>query len=354
MQEPVSSAPPPPDKFEIPAQVQTPAPTPAPASVFTPTPSNEPPLRAEPVIGPEPKTELDIAAWQVQLERNHFSCGTIDGDFGMRSKRAITQFQKNRALPVTGILDIETRMAIGMPGNPFSDYTITDADMAMIQPAPPLWRDKAKAAYLGYNDAWEMLSEKFHCSPQFIHQLNPALKDVTAGVTLTAPNLEPNLPLPKAAKIVIILSETTLLAYDKTGKVVLCFPCSIAADKNKRPNGQLTVVTGALNPNYTFNPDVLKEAAAKEAITTKMIIPPGPRNPVGLAWITLSLPGYGIHGTPEPMNISRTGSHGCFRLANWNAVKLYKIVSHGVPVEVVEQSSSPTTAPTIPTVSGQQ
>ena len=166
--------------------------------------------------------------------------------------------------------------------------------------------------------------------------LNPGVATVSAGVSLTAPNLEPAVPLPKAGRIVIILGETTLLVYDKAGKVIACFPCSIAADKNKRPNGLLTVVTGALNPNYTFNPDVLKEAAARENITSKMIIPPGPRNPVGLAWITLSLPGYGIHGTPDPLDISRTGSHGCFRLANWNAIKLFKIVTRGVPVDVVE------------------
>jgi lipoprotein-anchoring transpeptidase ErfK/SrfK len=96
------------------------------------------------------------------------------------------------------------------------------------------------------------------------------------------------------------------------------------------------VVTGALNPNYTFNPEVLKEAAAREGITSKMIIPPGPNNPVGLAWVSLSLPGYGIHGTPDPMEISRSGSHGCFRLANWNAVKVFKSVTRGTPIEVLE------------------
>ncbi len=279
---------------------------------------------------------MDYAGWQVQLERNHFCCGTIDGDFGMRSKRAVTQFQKNRGLPPTGVLDEVTRAAIGMPGNPFTTYVVTDADIVMIQPAPVLWREKAKVAYLGYKDAWDMLAEKFHSSPQFIQKMNPGITSVASGASLTVPNLEPNVPLPKAGKITILLSETTLLVYDKTGKVIACFPCSIAADKNKRPNGQLTVVTGALNPNYTFNPDVLKEAAAREGITNKIIIPPGPRNPVGLAWITLSLPGYGIHGTPDPMDISRTGSHGCFRLANWNALKLFKIVSKGVPVDVEE------------------
>ena len=55
-----------------------------------------------------------------------------------------------------------------------------------------------------------------------------------------------------------------------------------------------------------------------------------------MAWITLSLPGYGIHGTPRPADIGKTGSHGCFRLANWNAEKLLKMIRIGMPVIVEE------------------
>jgi len=55
-----------------------------------------------------------------------------------------------------------------------------------------------------------------------------------------------------------------------------------------------------------------------------------------MAWIGLSLQGYGVHGTPIPENIGRAESHGCFRLANWNAVKLLNMVELGVPVVVEE------------------
>lgn len=303
-------------------------------------PTPEPPptgvvMRAEPVVGDAPVTELDRAAWQVRLERAHFSCGTIDGDLGMRSRRAITQFQKNRGLPVTGQLDVETRLALGMPGNPFIPYSVTAEDLAQIEPTPPLWRDKSKATRLGYNDVWEMLGEKFHAMPSFLQSLNPGVTTVEAGTTLTVPNLQPELPLPKADRLVILLSETTLLAY-KGPLVVACFPCSIAANKNKRPNGELRVKNKVPDPNYTFDPAVLTHIAEKEGLTAKMILPPGPNNPVGVAWTGLSLPGYGIHGTPEPADISRTGSSGCFRLANWNARKILRMVDVGTLVEIVE------------------
>ena len=54
----------------------------------------------------------------------------------------------------------------------------------------------------------------------------------------------------------------------------------------------------------------------------KLIIPPGPNNPVGTTWMSLSKPGYGIHGTPDPEKVGRATSLGCFRLANWNVQRL--------------------------------
>jgi lipoprotein-anchoring transpeptidase ErfK/SrfK len=48
--------------------------------------------------------------------------------------------------------------------------------------------------------------------------------------------------------------------------------------------------------------------------------------------VGLSIRGYGIHGTPAPEMIGKTGSHGCFRLANWDAVRLGKMAHVGMPV----------------------
>ena len=66
----------------------------------------------------------------------------------------------------------------------------------------------------------------------------------------------------------------------------------------------------------------------------KLILQPGPNNPVGVAWIGLDKTGYGIHGTPVPEQVGRTESHGCFRLANWDAEYLVKLVWVGMPVLV--------------------
>jgi lipoprotein-anchoring transpeptidase ErfK/SrfK len=63
----------------------------------------------------------------------------------------------------------------------------------------------------------------------------------------------------------------------------------------------------------------------------KAKIPAGPNNPVGVVWIDLSKPHYGIHGTPEPSMIGKSTSHGCIRLTNWDASELAAMVTPGMP-----------------------
>lgn len=231
-------------------------------------------------------------------------------------------------------MDDATRLHLGKPGIPFVYYEVTDSDMSMIKPTPSLWREKAEAPYLGYNNAWEMLAEKSHSTPEFLRRLNPNLGYIDIGTQVAIPNIETSVPLPKAGRVEILLSQLTLLVYDIEGKLVACFPCSIASDKNKRPKGELRVAVKVRDPSYFFNPDVLTDVAEREDIEEKLTLPAGPNNPVGIAWIGLSLPGYGIHGTPDPTHISATYSHGCFRLANWNARKLFHMVEKGTPIHI--------------------
>jgi lipoprotein-anchoring transpeptidase ErfK/SrfK len=107
------------------------------------------------------------------------------------------------------------------------------------------------------------------------------------------------------------------------------FHCSIAKSKEKLPKRSCKVADVALNPVYLFDPKMWPEV---KDVRRKLVIPPGPRNPVGLCWIGLSLQGYGIHGTPEPELIGKTGSHGCIRLANWDVVRLAKVIRVGMDV----------------------
>jgi hypothetical protein len=91
---------------------------------------------------------------------------------------------------------------------------------------------------------------------------------------------------------------------------------------------------------------VFPESPESRTVGRKLRIPPGPNNPVGVAWIGLNRTGYGIHGTPKPEEVGRTESHGCFRLANWNAELLRRMAWPGLPVRV--EGEAPVATPISP------
>ena len=301
------------------------------SGVSTPIPPPAPVPAAVPEVP-------SLLSFQVALERRRFSCGFIDGTEGERSTKALRAYQESRGLPVTGLPDRATWTALqgegAAPASPLTNYTVTAEDLAAVVPVPHGWKGKAAAASMGYTAIWDLLGEKFHAKRSFLLSLNPGQASPEAGAVIRVPAVKPLLPALPAAQVRVRLAERSIDTLDAAGKILAHFPCSIAKDKEKRPSGSLAVKVVVLHPNYTFDPKLFPEAAQAEGIPGRLIIPPGPRNPVGAVWIGLSLPSYGIHGTPEPENVSRTQSHGCFRLANWNAESLAKMVRVGTPIDV--------------------
>ena len=118
-------------------------------------------------------------------------------------------------------------------------------------------------------------------------------------------------------------------AYDASGRMLAAYPATIGSEDNPSPSGVYTVERATAMPNYTYNPAVNFQQGENTKVLT---IPPGPNGPVGSMWIALSKPTYGIHGTPEPAMIDKTGSHGCIRLTNWDAEELATMVAPGVTV----------------------
>jgi len=275
---------------------------------------------------------------QIVLDRLGFSPGSIDGAPGNQSHSAMRAFQAANGLRLTGDLDEATRAALLLSAPPLTSYRVTAQDLARLQPVSKTWLGKSRQSALEFETILELLAEKSHSHPRFLRSLNPELNwyGLAAGAVVTLPEATRAPPAAKAAAVLISLGERTLEALDAKGHVVAHFPCSIAQRVEKRPVGDLHVVVMIRHPTYTFNPEIFPESAEARRIGTKLILPPGPNNPVGLVWIGLDKPGYGIHGTPSPEQVGRTESHGCFRLANWNATNLFSLAWVGMPVRVVK------------------
>ena len=279
---------------------------------------------------PAAKFPRPAATWleaQIELSRRAFSCGSIDGGGGSQSGAALRAFQESENLPVTGRLDPATCARLVLPSPPFLRISLTAEDLAGLQPLSPTWLGKSAKAVLAYETALELVAERTHAHPALLRQLNPAI-DWTAiapDTSLTVPAIGRVAVNTKAAQLHLSLGEHVLEAH---------FPVSIARDVEKRHVGELHVTVIIPNPDYTFDPDVFPESEEGRKLGRKLILPPGPNNPVGVAWIGLDRPGYGIHGTPAPEQVGRTESHGCFRLANWDALTLVDLAWVGLPVYV--------------------
>ena len=289
-------------------------------------------LLAATVFG-QPSSRDEIVALQVALDDAGFSPGRIDGSWGALSRQALAAWQQAHELPATGEFDSGTAAHFPALGPTYTTVVLTNEETWQMTAIPEDWLARSKLPRMGFETAWEMLAERAHASEELIKALNADPAQDPRTVTL--PQHTPG-KLPKASRLRVSLSAKTITAFDAAGKPCALFPCSIAADQEKRPVGQLTVQTIALNPDYTFDPANFPELEEKQKSYGKLRIAPGPNNPVGTAWIGLSRPGYGIHGTPHPEQIGKTFSHGCFRLANWNAERLAQLVTLGTPVEVVE------------------
>jgi len=310
---PVSNAPP----------TQVPAAPPAPVPITPPTPEFPRPVK-------------NLLEAQIALARHTISPGSIDGAVGSQTRAALATFQAVAKLACTRTLDTNTQLRLILEQPALTDYQVTGNDLARLQPLGKTWLAKSQQSALEYETILELVAEKAHANPALIQKLNPGIDwaNVSAGAILKIPDVIYPEPASKAACVTIHLSGRCLEAFDTASNLLAHFPCSIAAKVEKRPVGELHVAVLAPHPNYTFNPETFPESPEAQAIGHKLILPPGPNNPVGVAWIGLDKPGYGMHGTPSPEQIGRTESHGCFRLANWDAEYLLKIVYVGLPVIV--------------------
>jgi lipoprotein-anchoring transpeptidase ErfK/SrfK len=271
---------------------------------------------------------------QILLDRQHFSCGEIDGDFGSNLAKTVAAFQTARNLPANGNVDTETWAALNQDTAPaLTAYAITPQDVAgPFTKVPSEMMEQAALLALNFQSPQEALGEKFHLSPKLLAALNPGSRLDEPGEQIQVPNVQMAAP-GEAASLVVSKNESSVIALDASGKVLVWYAATIGSEHDPLPLGNWKVKGVQRNPPFHYNPNLFWDASP---IDQKALIKPGPNNPVGVVWIALSKEHYGIHGTPEPSDIGHTESHGCIRLTNWDAAELAGMVKPGTPALLKE------------------
>ncbi len=287
---------------------------------------------------------------QILLDRAGFSSGEIDGSAGSNVRKAISAFQDARGLSRAGRTDDATLEALSSAEltEPLVSYTISvkDAEGPFSENIPKDLMEQSKLPHMGYTSILEGLGEKFHSKPNLLQKLNPQ-SEFQAGDTILVPNVF-NLPddaqtqnnsAPKSGKkslrtkgrYTIVVTEQTsdVVLKNPDGEIVFHAPATVGSEHDRLPIGGWKVTTVHRNPVYSYNPELFWDA---DPTHSKARIAAGPNNPVGLVWIGLNAPNFGLHGTPEPGKIGHSESHGCVRLTNWDALRLASLIKVGTDV----------------------
>jgi len=196
--------------------------TPHPGSgrpVIDPARVNDP--RRMPVVGSGSRGAVVLRA-QVLLDRAKFSCGEIDGTYGLNLRKAVAAFRVAHGLPPSGSIGLQDWAALNTDrSEALFQYAIAPDDVAgPFTNIPNNIEEQARLPALNYASALQGIAEKFHASPTVLVQLNPRKTFGKAGETVLVADVSAPVP-PKASSVAVEGSERSVTALDAEGRIWL-------------------------------------------------------------------------------------------------------------------------------------
>lgn len=307
----------------------------------------------------------DAVRLQIFLDENHFGPGVIDGKPGRFTILAVQSWNEVHGHPVDSWTAVNKAAREAVP-NPFAVAVVPNAASGWVDSSLPTSRAlQAKKKRMSYRSYAEFMSERYHCDVPYLAELNPGLKiySLKPHDALVVPNVTPfrieditgasheaDETLGKRHVVVDTRMNQVRIFEAMPAALVVAEPGAEPVAPVTRANSALVasfpitpgqpqfIKTGTYElrnmiemPWWRYDQQFLDTGVRSE---NALNIPPGPNSPVGIIWNGTSRSGIGLHGTSDPETIGRARSAGCIRLANWDAIRLPKLIRPGASVEI--------------------
>ena len=312
----------------------------------TATPSSPNPATASPGLRDPLALGRDkIIRLKIFLDQRSFGPGEIDDRWSGLSANALRLYQAANGGSARGRIGSQLDQELTSLNPIYITYQVQPGDLAWVGKSPQRPVAQANRKSMPYPSLADFVAERFHTSVAFLAKLNQGknLSGLHPGDTVQVPNVPPmEISSLKAAddmpprpelksRRIEVDTRNRFLTIMEGEKTLGAFPITPGSKALPAPIGTWQIVKITILPWFRWDKAMLLHGRRSGDFYN---IPPGPRNEVGLVWIGLNKKGIGIHGTNSPGSIGRSASHGCIRLANWDALSVLNAVTEGVMVEI--------------------
>ena len=275
-----------------------------------------------------------VAALQVALHSRGLYPAAIDGLLGPKTIVGVRKFQRRQDLVVDGIPGPATRAALGRYGRyrlgarvlTYGDFGWDVAETQFLLRAQG-YKPGPLDGSLGTHS--EIAIRKFQravgldvdgvVGPATLASLDGRRPAGRGGLAAAAARRAR-----KLSRLVIIRRKDYRLYFYRHSRPVRVFTVTTGSWMTPSPRGRFRIVAKYRHP-WWYPPHASWARHLKP-------IPPGPGNPLGTRWMGISVPGVGIHGTPDAASLGYSLSHGCIRMSIRDAESLFRLVRVGTPV----------------------